>query len=91
MYSKAALDAVMRRRPSVAKMPVAYCRVWSPAQKPDLKNQRRVLEEFCAARGLANVAFVEEVGGGLNLKRRKFLALMDRIEAAQVSHLTIAH
>lgn len=91
MYSKAALDAFMRRTPSVAKAPVAYCRVSSGAQKPDLKNQRRVLEEFCAARGLANVEFVEEVGAGLNLKRPKFLALMDRIEATQVSHLIIAH
>ena len=25
---------------------VAYCRVSSPAQKPDLVNQRKVLEEF---------------------------------------------
>jgi len=90
MYSKMALDAFMRRTPSAVKAPVVYCRVSSAAQKPDLKNQRRVLEEFCAARGLANVAFVEEVGGGLNLKRPKFLALMDRIEAAQVSHLIIA-
>jgi putative resolvase len=52
-----------------------------------LKNQRRVLEDFCAARGVANVEFVEEVGGGLNLKRPKFVALIDRIEARQVSHL----
>ena len=91
MYSKPALEECMQRTPSVAKMPVAYCRVSSPAQKPELKKQRRGLEEFCAARGLANVEFVEEVGGGLNLKRRKFPALMDRIEAAQVSHLIIAH
>jgi len=91
MYSKAALDAFMRWTRSVAKAPVAYCRVSSRAQKPDLKNQRRVLEEFCAARGLANVEFVEEVGGGLDLKRPKFLALMDRIEATEVSHLIIAH
>lgn len=30
---------------------IAYCRVSSAAQKPDLRNQRGVLEEFCAARG----------------------------------------
>jgi predicted site-specific integrase-resolvase len=34
---------------------MAYCRVSSAAQRPDLK--RRVLEEFCAARGI--VEFVE--------------------------------
>jgi predicted site-specific integrase-resolvase len=40
---------------------------------------------------VSNVEFVEEVGGGLNLKRPKFLTLMDRIEARQVSYLIIAH
>jgi putative resolvase len=92
MYSKSALDAFMRRPVSTTpKVPVAYCRVSSGAQKPDLKNQRRVLEDFCTARGVANVEYVEEIGGGLNLARKKFVALMDRIEAGQVSHLILAH
>jgi putative resolvase len=91
-YTKALLDAFMRRDPPQSvRVPVAYCRVSSAAHKPDLKNQRRVLEDFCVAKGVANVEFVEEVGGGLNLKRKKFVALMDRIEAKQVSHLVIAH
>jgi putative resolvase len=90
-YSKTMLDSVMRRdSPQGARKAVAYCRVSRAAQKPDLKNQRRVLEDLCAARGVANVDFVEEVGGGLNLKRPKFVAIMDRIEARQ-SHLVIAH
>jgi predicted site-specific integrase-resolvase len=52
LYTKAVLDGFVHRTPvPVARMPVAYCRVSSAAQKPDLKNQRRVLEDFCAARG----------------------------------------
>lgn len=90
-YSKALLDSFMSRSPPSTRTAIAYCRVSSAGQKPDLKNQRRVLEDFCAARGVAGVQFVEEVGGGLNLKRPKFVALMDRIEARQVSHLIIAH
>jgi len=70
---------------------IAYCRVSSTAQKPDLKNQRTVLEEFCMARGLANVEFIEEVGGGLNFKRKQFLALMDDIGMRQIKTLVIAH
>jgi predicted site-specific integrase-resolvase len=70
---------------------MAYGRVSRAAQKPELKNQRRILEDFTAARGLAGVDWVEEVGGGLNLTRPKFLAVMDAIEARQVSHLIIAH
>jgi DNA invertase Pin-like site-specific DNA recombinase len=83
------LDAFMRRMsPNIARVAVACCGVSSTAQKRDLKNQRRVLEDFYAVRGVANV---EEVGGGLNLKRPKFAALMDRIEARQISPLVIAH
>lgn len=70
---------------------VAYCRVSSAAQKPDLTNQRRVLEEFVVARGLANVEFVEEVGGGLNFKRKRFLALMDAIGRREIDTLILAH
>ena len=70
---------------------VAYCRVSSAAQKPDLANQRKVLEEFVVARGLANVEFVEEIGGGLNFKRKRFLALMDEIGRREVKTLILAH
>lgn len=70
---------------------VAYCRVSSQAQRPDLKNQRSVLETFCVARGLANVEFIEEVGGGLNFRRKLFLSILDRLVAGEVSHLIVAH
>jgi putative resolvase len=92
VYAKDRLDAFLSRKPiERARVPIAYCRVSSAAQKPDLKNQRKVLEDFCAARGLANVSFVEEIGGGLNLQRAKFLSLMDRVESREVSHIIIAH
>lgn len=70
---------------------VAYCRVSSAAQKPDLANQRRVLEEFVIARGLANVEFIEEVGGGLNFQRKRFLTLMDEIGRREIKTLILAH
>jgi putative resolvase len=70
-YTEAQLLAHMGQRP--ARMPtrtIAYCRVSSSAQRPDLTKQRAVLEQFTAARGLANVEFIEEVGGGLNFQRK---------------------
>lgn len=70
---------------------VAYCRVSSAAQKPDLANQRKVLEEFVVAQGLANVEFVEEIGGGLNFKRKRFLALTDEIGRREIKTLILAH
>lgn len=73
------------------KVSVAYCRVSSQAQRPDLKNQRAVLEDFCLARGIANVEYVEEIGGGLNFKRPKFLELIDRIDNDEIGQLIVAH
>lgn len=70
---------------------VAYCRVSSAAQKPDLLNQRKVLEEFVVAKGLANVEFIEEIGGGLNFQRKKFLALMDEVGRYEIKTLILAH
>lgn len=67
LYAESQLTRQFGR--AAAELPrrvVAYCRVSNSAQKPDLRNQRRVLEEFAVARGLANVEFVEEIGGGLN-------------------------
>ena len=77
--------------PTASRRVVAYCRVSSAAQKPDLRTQRRVLEEFCVARALAGVEFVEEVGGGLNFRRRRLLELTDAIGRREVGTLVLAH
>jgi predicted site-specific integrase-resolvase len=70
---------------------VAYIRVSSQAQRPDLKNQRKVIEDFCVAKGLSGVEFVEEIGGGMNFKRKEFLRLVDRVQAGEVRTLVVAH
>ena len=93
LYSQEQLDAFLGIRREI-KLPtriVAYCRVSSAAQRPDLKNQRAILETFAAARGLADVEFIEEIGGGLNFERKKFLALVDAIVAGDVKTLILAH
>jgi putative resolvase len=91
LYLESQLWALQGVRPNLPTRVIAYCRVSSPSQKADLANQRRVLETFCAARGLANVEYLEEVGGGMNMKRKNFLALMDAVTARQVTTLVIAH
>lgn len=89
--SQVAEFAGIARQAETPQKDVAYCRVSSHAQRPDLANQRKVLEEFTVAKGLANVAFIEEVGGGLNFKRPKFLKLMDAIGRGEIRQLLIAH
>ena len=78
-------------QPERRKRCVAYCRVSSPAQQPDLLNQRQTLEQFCAARGLIIDAWISEVGSGLNFQRERFLALVDGIVAGEIGTIVIAH
>ena len=37
--------------PRIERLCIAYVRVSSQAQRPDLKNQRKLLEQFCIAKG----------------------------------------
>src|SRR5438477_5883171 len=83
------LDRYLGR--TAGERPVCYCRVSSQAQCPDLKNQRRIVEEFAIAKGIANLEFIEEIGGGLNFKRPKFTALVDSVVADEVAMLVVAH
>lgn len=78
-------------RHKARRQTVVYYRVSSAGQKADLHNQRQMLEQFCAGRGVAVDEWIEEVGGGLNFKRKRFLEIMDRIIAGDIETLVIAH
>jgi predicted site-specific integrase-resolvase len=93
LYTEAQLRQVigLRHAASEPTRLIADCRVSSAAQKPDLANQRKVLEEFVVAKGLANVECVEEVGGGLTFKRKRFLEILDAIGRRAVKALILAH
>jgi putative resolvase len=91
VYTDEHLYQVLPRRRVAERATVVYMRVSSQAQKPDLLNQRTVLEQFCAARGLVVTEWMSEIGGGLNFKRSQFLALVDRIVTNQVAMVVIAH
>ena len=73
------------------RITTAYARVSSQAQKPDLDNQIRVLEQFCAANGWAVDEWVKEVGGGLNFRRKHFLRILDAVVLGRIERLIVAH
>jgi excisionase family DNA binding protein len=92
LYDKADVLSFLGQTSAVTpRRVVAYCRVSSQAQRPDLKNQRRVMEQFCLTKGLTDVEYVEEIGGGLNFKRPRFLELFQQIEDGQICELLVAH
>jgi putative resolvase len=91
-WLKVDLDKYLGKTSAVGpQRKIAYCRVSSSAQRPDLKNQRSVVEQFCLTTGRANVDYIEEVGGGLNFKRKHFLEIVDAVCAGEVSELILAH
>jgi putative resolvase len=74
------------RLPRKQKCVVLYARVSSRAQKPDLERQiARLVSLYSGAE------VVGEVGGGLNFKRPKFLALLERVRAGDVGTIVVAH
>jgi putative resolvase len=84
-------EVLQLQMPESSTKAVAYVRVSSQAQKPDLKNQRLMLEQFAIAQNISIDEWVEEIGGGLNFKRPKFLRLIDQITIGEVNTLVIAH
>ena len=92
VYTQSQLDEFIGLRTQDTRTRViAYCRVSSTAQKPDLVNQLEILKEYCSKSGLSNVEFISEIGGGLNFERKKFLEIMDAVERYEVKMLIIAH
>ena len=92
-YAEAQVNSFLGIKPEkpAAKRAVAYLRVSSQAQRPDLLNQRIIVAQFCRAKKLQDVEYVEEIKGGLNFTRPKFSAVMDDIEKELVSVLVVAH
>ncbi len=70
---------------------VVYCRVSSAGQKDDLASQVRAMEAYCLGAGIAVDEWIQEIGGGMNFKRKRFLSLVDRIQRGEVRLLLVAH
>lgn len=70
---------------------VAYCRVSSPGQKVDLASQKAAVEQFCIAAGKPVGLWLQDIGSGLNYKRKNFVALLEMVERGEVSEIIIAH
>jgi putative resolvase len=70
---------------------VIYARVSTVAQKPDLANQVAALESYCREHEMKVDVFLQDVGSGLNYKRKQFNRLFEMVELGQVKTLIVAH
>jgi predicted site-specific integrase-resolvase len=91
-YDESDLRKALRiELPDVEKKAIVYCRVSSKGQADDLASQAKAMQDFCLGAGIAVDEWIEETGGGMNFKRKKFLEIMKRIEHGEISKLVIAH
>jgi putative resolvase len=91
-YDESDLRKALRiELPAIEKQVIVYCRVSSQAQRADLAGQIKAMQTFCLGAGIAIDELIEEVGGGLNFKRQKFLEIMRRIEHGEIAKLVVAH
>lgn len=70
---------------------VVYCRVSSKGQKQDLERQLESMQIWALNSGIIVDEWITEIGGGLNFKRPKFLAIVDRICRGEIRQLIVAH
>ncbi len=69
-----------------AKPTVLYARVSNPGQKDDLERQVKFL---CSK--YPEGELVQEIGSGLNFKRRKLLSILERIYQGDIGKLVVAY
>jgi len=73
------------------KKTIVYYRVSSAGQKNDMERQKQALEIFCTANGYAIDEWCNDIGSGMNFKRKNFNKIMEMIEIGEVQRLIIAH
>jgi putative resolvase len=72
------------------KKTIAYCRVSSHDQKLDLERQALVLSAYCESHNW-NCELIQDLGSGLNYKKKGLRKLIDYILDGQCDRLVIAH
>lgn len=70
---------------------VVYCSVSGAGQKDDLASQVAAMERYCLSAGIPVNQWIQEIGGGMNFKRKQFLTLLDRIHRGEIQKLIVAH
>jgi predicted site-specific integrase-resolvase len=49
------------------------------------------MEQYCRAGAIAVEEWIQEVGGGMNFKRKRFLSMVERIQRGEIARVLVAH
>lgn len=89
-YLLSQIDPQAEHGAPVKRMTIAYARVSSNDQKPDLERQKQVLELYCAAQGW-EFEIVSDLGSGMNYRKKGLKNLLDKIIDGRIGRLVITH
>lgn len=88
-YSEEQLHEVLKTQPKPNRV-IGYCRVSSPKQKDDLARQVENVRMYLLAQG-EPFEIIEDIGSGINYKKKGLLELIRRIEQEQVTKIVILY
>ena len=92
LYNENHLRVAMRlKTEKTPNRAIVYCRVSSSNQKDDLPVRSKRWSNFVSLAGVAITDSIQEVGGGLNFKRPKFLQIIQWAIQGEVKVLYVAH
>jgi putative resolvase len=75
----------------VTKKTICYSRVSTHDQKEDLTRQAKVLEIYSKEHDLQNVEYINDIGSGLNYKKKGLTKLLKLILNNQIDTLVLTH
>jgi putative resolvase len=73
------------------RLTVVYCRVSRAGQREDLAAQVAAMVPYCRAGAIAIDEWIQEVGGGMTFRRKRFLSMTERIRRGETERVLMAH
>jgi len=89
MYSEEQLNEVLQIEKPKDKINIGYVRVSAPHQKDDLKRQSEMMEMYLSKQG-EKFKIIEDIGSGINYKKKGLRELLNLVSSNQVSKIFIS-
>ena len=84
------LEDLGMKLPNKEKITIGYCRVSTKDQINDLKYQKKLIEQYAAAKGY-NIKIIEDIGSGINYNKKGLKELINLIANEEVQTLIITY
>lgn len=85
------LDEIEEAQGDSSRSTIIYSRVSSHDQKDDLKRQTQELEDYCRAEGMENIEVIEDIGSGINYRKRGLKRLLRDVIMGKVRRIVVSY